>query len=99
MYKRYKFKQGVGGLLQTKTTIEFKNSTSGRIGGAYLACLKGVEFVWHLRLVPLNLNVPSGTLKELKLRFSFVSFKTLNRKLTFKACNPKNSDYIPYKYN
>jgi len=37
--------------------------------------------------------------KELKLRFSFVSFKTLNRKLTFKACNPKNSDYIPYKYN
>tara|TARA_Y100001951_G_C11170007_1_gene199707 strand:+ start:121 stop:354 length:234 start_codon:yes stop_codon:yes gene_type:complete len=64
MYKRYKIKQGVGGLLQTKTTIEFKNSTSGRIGGAYLACLKGVQFVWHLRLVQLNLNVASVTLNK-----------------------------------
>lgn len=51
------------------------------------------------RYVCLAFAPGSTSQKELKLRFSFVSFKTLNRKLTFKACNPKNSDYIPYKYN
>ena len=50
----------VDGLLKQNHHF-LKNSTFGRIGGAYLACLKGVQFFWHLRLVYLNLNVPSGT--------------------------------------
>jgi len=69
----------------------------GRIGGAYLACLKGVQFVWHLRLVQLNLNVASVTLnKNLSCCAIFGSFtpQILKTTIIFRACNSRNNDYI-----